>query len=172
MLVIYIMMLNFAKLAFSDPLTNSQKESKGQALNDFANLLKNIIKVNEERVEAIRKITNLQDYMLTKNQMSLDDDYDDSVEELVEAPPALRRKGENETDILKRCVKLYKENKKQPYEIARICSQQGVHICNVLCRNKLHSNYKKNNLCTISIHFKIIKECQDKCKTELGKKYV
>lgn len=49
--------------------------------SSFAKLLNTIVRVNEERMDAVRKITQLQDYMFTKNKLKADDDAYDSLEE-------------------------------------------------------------------------------------------
>ncbi|CAD0206072.1 unnamed protein product [Chrysodeixis includens] len=49
--------------------------------SSFAKLLNAIVKVNEERMDAVRKITQLQDYMFTKNKLKADDDAYDSIED-------------------------------------------------------------------------------------------
>ena len=68
-------------------ISNEGKHKLSKGSNDdevkqtFAKLLKTLVKVNEERMVAMEKMTRLQDYMLTKNKLKNEDDIYDSMEE-------------------------------------------------------------------------------------------
>uniref|UniRef100_A0A2A4JG28 Annexin n=1 Tax=Heliothis virescens TaxID=7102 RepID=A0A2A4JG28_HELVI len=75
----YVLLLLYAKPVVTD---ESKKTSlkNDEVKQTFARLLNTIVKVNEERVVTVKKMAELQDYMLTKNKLKTDYDSYDSLE--------------------------------------------------------------------------------------------
>ncbi|XP_026743587.1 uncharacterized protein LOC113505194 [Trichoplusia ni] len=170
-LVSFILLLSEVALSYDYQVTRPSDDEDTQS--SFAKLLNTIVRVNEERMDAVRKITQLQDYMFTKNKLKADDDAYDSLEEednrVLWAFDDIPKRRKFEEMTRRTCGKLFLENHLRLWNsklLKKSCfsPKQSVEFCIEAC-NTSFTNVCEKLQCNSVAKRDFRTECYDNCRS-------
>ncbi|XP_047037883.1 uncharacterized protein LOC124643082 [Helicoverpa zea] len=144
-----------------------------EAKQTFLKLLNTIVKVNEQRLVTVKKMADLQDYMLTKNKLKTDYDSYDSIEDedsriliaYAQNFPRLRR-AEDEAITRAMCnnMNLFRHNTGRATKFFRnTCRERAIRQCIAACKQTLADVNSKSN-CILKTRRDSISTCKDNCR--------
>ncbi|PZC82888.1 hypothetical protein B5X24_HaOG209331 [Helicoverpa armigera] len=167
-----VLLLLNAKPVLSEEWKKSPLKSD-EAKQTFVKLLNTIVKVNEQRLVTVKKIADLQDYMLTKNKLKTDYDSYDSIEDedsriliaYAQHLPRLRR-AEDEAITRAMCDNrnLFRHNNgRAKVFLKSTCKEQAIRQCITTCKQTLANLSGKSNP-ILKTRRDFISTCKDNCR--------